>query len=36
VIGLLSILSGPLFGGLSARIGRRAAQVAVFAIPTIA
>jgi MFS family permease len=34
VIGLLSILSGPLFGGLSDRIGRRAALVAVFAIQT--
>jgi MFS family permease len=36
VVGGLSILSGPLFGGLSDRLGRRFGMIVVFALFTVA
>lgn len=35
-VGLLSLLSGPVFGGLSDRLGRRPALMLVFAIQSLA
>jgi MFS family permease len=35
IVGFLSLFSGPLFGGLSDRMGRRAGLIAVFSLQTI-